>query len=151
MMPCPMKIWWVVSCPIWTLIFDSWILCWLVPWAYLPGPLKSCWHLYFFWALSGDTRIIPPFSCIVSEVGVVYWIHCPTTPTVRTLSRKIHWLSLILGLTHFFLWHWLRGRQVSETLYLGPIFIHIVINPPSLPPCLSFTLCLSPPFAYRIF
>lgn len=166
MMPCPTKIWWVVSCPIWTLIFDSWILCWLVPWAYLPGPLKSCWHLYFFWALSGDTRIIPPFSCIVSEVGGVYWIHCPTThredafqeDTLAFLDLGSHTLlSMTLALwggrfQKLFIW----GPYSSILSLIPPLYLPVSLFPSVSPhplPTESFKKYMppAPPFKYIIF
>lgn len=64
-----------VSCPIWTLSLDFWRSCWIITWAYLPGPFKSWCHLCFLWALLGDTRIILLFSCLVSHIGTV----CPDT------------------------------------------------------------------------
>lgn len=107
----------------------------------MPGPFKSWWHLYFFCDLFWDTRIIPPFSCIVSEVSGVYWIHCPTTPPLRTLSREDTLAFFDLGS------HTLLSMSLSswggrfQKLFIWDPYLSIL---PLIPPSVSLFLHVSP-------
>lgn len=107
---------------------------------------------------------LPPISCIVSEVGGVYWIHCPTTPPVRTLSREDTLAFFDLG-SHTLLSMTLSfcGGRFQKLFIWDPYSSILLLIPPppylfsstSLPnPCLQNLLkniCPPPAFKYIVF